>query len=149
VLGGALYASRLSRDLRENTGLVYSVSSTLDADPTGAFYVVSYGCDPHNVLGAREIVERDLKAMQTSMVSEEMLNQAKVLLLQQIPLSESSVDSIAEGLISRTSNELPLNEPAVAARVYVKLTPQQVQAAFAKWIRPHDLVQVTEGPNPK
>ena len=32
VLGGAFYASRLSRDLRENTGLVYSVSSTLEAE---------------------------------------------------------------------------------------------------------------------
>ena len=34
VLGGAFYASRLSRDLRENSGLVYSVSSTLAAEPT-------------------------------------------------------------------------------------------------------------------
>jgi zinc protease len=83
------------------------------------------------------------------MVPEERLNLAKVELLQQIPLSESSVGSIAEGLISRTTNELPLDEPVLAARMYVKLTPQQVQAAFAKWIRPHDLVQVTEGPNPK
>jgi len=149
VLGGAMYASRLSRDLRENTGLVYSVSSTLEADPTGASYVINYGCDPGNVSRARAIVERDLKEMQTIMVPEERLNLAKVELLQQIPLSESSVGSIAEGLISRTRDELPLDEPAVAARMYLKLTPQQVQAAFAKWIRPHDLVQVTEGPNPK
>jgi zinc protease len=149
VLGGAMYASRLSRDLRENTGLVYSVSSTLEADPTGASYIINYGCDPGNVSRARAIVERDLKEMQTSMVPKAMLNRAKVLLLQQIPLSESSVGSIAEGLISRTANELPLNEPVLAARMYLKLTPQQVQAAFAKWIRPHDLVQVTEGPNPK
>jgi len=149
VLGGAMYASRLSRDLRENTGLVYSVSSTFEADPTGASYIINYGCDPGNVSRARAIVERDLKEMQTSVVPEAMLNQAKVLLLQQIPLSESSVGSIAEGLISRTANELPLNEPVLAARMYVKLTPQQVQAAFAKWIRPHDLVQVTEVPNPK
>ena len=111
--------------------------------------MISYDCDPRNVSGARAIIERDLKEMQTSTVPEEVLNQAKVLLLQQIPLSESSVGSIAEGLISRIRNELPLNEPAVAAHMYVKLTPQQVQAAFAKWIRPHDLVQVTEGPNPK
>ena len=27
--------------------------------------------------------------------------------------------------------------------------PEQVQAAFARWIRPHDFVQVTEGPNPE
>ena len=146
VLDGGFYASRLSRDLRENTGLVYSVSSTLQADPTGAFYVINYGCSPRNVPGARAIVERDLKEMQTRVVSEETLNQAKVLLLQQIPLSESSVQSIAEGLISRARDQLPLNEPAEAARKYLNLTPRQVQAAFAKWIRPEDLVQVTEGP---
>ena len=149
VLGGAIYASRLFRDLRENSGLVYSVSSTLEADPTGASYIINYGCDPGNVSRARAIVERDLKEMQTSMVPEERLNLAKVLLLKQIPLSESSVGNIAEGLISRTANELPLNEPVLAARIYAKLTPKQVQAAFAKWIRPHDLVQVTEGPNRK
>ena len=65
VLGGAFYASRLSRDLRENSGLVYSVSSTLEAEATGAFYVMSYGCDPRNVSKVRSIVERDLKEMQT------------------------------------------------------------------------------------
>ena len=53
------------------------------------------------------------------MVPEERLNLAKVLLLQQIPLSESSVKRIAEGLISRTKDELPLDEPVVAARMYL------------------------------
>jgi zinc protease len=149
VLDGGFYASRLSRELRENTGLVYSVSSTLEAGPTGASYTINYGCDPRNVSRARAIIVRDLKDMQTHVLSEETLNQAKVLLLQQIPLSESSVQSIADGLISRTRDELPLNEPAEAARMYLKLTPRQVQAAFAKWIRPQDLVQVTDGPSAK
>jgi zinc protease len=149
VLGGAFYASRLSRDLRENSGLVYDVSSTLEAEPTRAFYIISYGCDPQKVSKVRSIVERDLKEMQTSAVPEETLKQAKVLLLKQITLSESNVRSIAEGLISSSTNGLPLNEPLLAANMYAKLTPQQVQAAFAKWIRPHDFVQVTEGPNSK
>jgi zinc protease len=87
--------------------------------------------------------------MQTDVVPDETLNQAKVLLLKQIPLSESSVDDIAEGLISSTRDELPLNEPSEAARVYVQLTPKQVQAAFSRWVRPQDLVQVTQGPSPK
>ncbi len=149
MLGGAFYASRLSRDLRENTGLVYDVSSTLDADPTRAFYTLSYGCDPRNVSKVRSIVERDLEEMQSSPVSEETLKQAKVLLLQQIPLSESSVDKIAAGLLSGATNGLPLNESLMAANIYANLTPQQVQAAFARWIRPHDFVQVTEGPDPQ
>ncbi|HTR34669.1 MAG TPA: pitrilysin family protein [Bryobacteraceae bacterium] len=149
VLGGSFYASRLSRDLRENAGLVYSVSSTLEAGPTRAFYAVSYGCDPPNVSKARAIVERDLKAMQTDPVPADTLHQAKVLLLQQIPLSESSVSSIAGGLLARVRNKLPLDEPAVAAHKYVLLTAPEVQAAFAKWIRPGELVQVTQGPAPK
>jgi hypothetical protein len=33
--------------------------------------------------------------------------------------------------------------------MYVKLTPQQVQAAFAKWVRPQDFVEVIEGPKSK
>jgi len=149
VLGGAFYASRLSRDLRENSGLVYSVSSTLAAEPSETFYVLNYGCDPRNVSKVRSIVERDLTEMQTTPVPEETLNLAKVLLLQQISLSEASVRSIAEGLISSATNGLPLDEPVEAAKMYAKITPQQVQAAFARWIRPHDFVQVTEGPNPE
>jgi zinc protease len=93
-------------------------------------------------------VEKDVKQMQTGFVSEEALNQAKVLLLQQIPLSESSVHSIAQNLISSATSGLPLDEPAVAAGKYLNVTAQDVQAAFAKWIRPHDFVQVTEGPTP-
>jgi len=147
VLGGAFYASRLSRDLRENTGLVYDVSTTFEANPARALYMVSFGCDPRNVSKARAIVERDLKEMQTGVLSEEALQQAKVLLLQQIPLSESSVHSIAETLISSVTKGLPLDEPTVEASKYVSLTAQEVQAAFAKWIRPNDFVQVTEGPN--
>src|SRR4029077_14093562 len=88
------------------------------------------GCDPRNVSRVRSIVERDLEEMRTSAVPEDTLRLAKVLLLQQIPLSESSVRSIAEVLISRATNGLPLNEPLVAANMYAKLTPQQVQAAF-------------------
>jgi zinc protease len=146
VLDGGFYASRLSRDLRENTGLVYSVSSALETSSTRALYSISYGCAPGNVSKARAIVERDLKQMQTDTVPEETLNRAKAFLLQQIPLSESSVHSISDGLILRATNELPLTEPFEAAREYLRLTPQQVQAAFAKWIRPTDFVQVTEGP---
>jgi zinc protease len=148
-LGGAFYASRLSRDLRENSGLVYTVSSSLNVGRTRGFYSIAYGCDPENVSKARATVEKDLKGLQESQVPADVLRQAKVLLLQQIPLSQSSVSAIARGFLARTDNDLPLDEPTQAANRYAAMTAQQVQAAFAKWIRPGDLVQITEGPNPK
>ena len=87
--------------------------------------------------------------MQTTPVSEDDLHQAKAMLLRQIPLGEASVESIAGGLMSRATIGLPLDEPTIAARRYVELNAEDVKAAFAKWLRPEDFVQVTEGPNPQ
>jgi zinc protease len=149
VLGGGFYATRLYQDLREKRGLVYYVSSSFHVGRTRAIYEVNYGCDPPNVSTARAIIHGDLKDMQSSLVPDEQLRQAKAMLLREIPLSESSIESIAEGLLSRVKLKLPLDEPILAAHRYVELTAEQVRAAFAKWVRPADLIQVTQGPSPK
>ncbi|HXZ35759.1 MAG TPA: pitrilysin family protein [Thermodesulfobacteriota bacterium] len=149
VLGGAFYATRLYQGLREKSGLVYYVGSSFDVGQTRAIYMVNYACDPQNVSRARDIVEQNLKRMHTAPVTPQELHQAKALLLREIPLSEASVDNIAQGLIYRASHELPLDEPTRAAHQYLKLTAEHVQAAFARWVRPNDLVQITEGPTPK
>ncbi|MHB1025087.1 MAG: M16 family metallopeptidase [Desulfobacteria bacterium] len=149
VLAGAFYATRLYRDLREETGLVYVVQSTLEAGKTRAEYFVFYGCDPGNVSRARALVERDLREMQTTPASADELRQAKTLLIRKIPLSESSVDGIAKTLLDLSRKELPLDEPVRAAERYRVITAEQVRAAFRKWVRPADFVQVTLGPEGK
>ena len=149
VLGGGFYATRLYRDLRMKSGLVYNVTSNFDFGRTRSTYSVSYACDPPNVTKARAIVMDNLNAMQKSLVTPAELHQAKALLLREIPLSEGSVSSIANGLLSRSLIGLPLDEPEIAARHYDKLTAPEVQAAFAKWLRPGDLVEVVLGPNPQ
>jgi zinc protease len=149
VLGGAFYATRLYRDLREETGLVYYVSSSFTVGLKRSLYVATYGCDPANVAKARAIVERNLREMQTTPVTAAELRQAKALLLREIPLSESSVDDIAQKLIDRATHDLPLDESTRAARRYLNLTAEEVRAAYAAWLRPGDLVQVVEGPPPQ
>ncbi len=149
ILGGGFYASKLGQDLRETTGLVYYVGSSLEAGKTRTVYEVSYGCDPPNVSKARALVVRDLEAMQAAPVDTQRLDQAKAILLRQIPLSEASVGSIAQGWIARTDIGLPLDEPEVAGRRYLDLTAGDVQRAFARYLRPADLAQVVQGPAPQ
>ncbi len=146
VLGGAFYATRLYRDLRENGGLVYYVSSSFNIGKHRSSYVVNYACDPPNVSKAKAIVTRDLKQMQKEEVTSKELRQAKSLLLRKMTLSESSVDDIASGLLHRSLEGLPLNEPTIAAKHYIALTAGQVKAAYAKWLDTGNLVQVTLGP---
>jgi len=149
VLGGGFYATRLYHDLRQLAGYVYTVGLSLDASKTRATLSVNYGCDPENVSKARALIQRDLQQMRTEDVSPDELHLAKALLLRQIPLSESSEDAVAMGLLGRASIGLPLDEPVIAARKYYALDADQVKAAFEKLIRPDDFVQVVRGPTPQ
>jgi len=146
VLGGSLYSTRLTRDLRKNAGLVYSVDSDLESGKTRGFYFVEYACDPQNIGTVHTMVLQELKAMQKTPVSPEELQRAKAVLIRQIPLAEASLAGIAGGLIHRAEEGLPLDEPTRAAARYLSLDAKDIQAAYAKWLRPQDFIRVSTGP---
>ncbi len=149
LLGGAFYATKLYQDLRENTGLVYFVDSHLQAGRNRSVYYVVFACDPNKVSRASSIVLRDLRQMRKTLVSKDQLEQTKALLLRKIPLSESSVGQIAGGFLDRAVNDLPLDEPVLAAKKYKTITRAEIRRAFSKWIRPGDMVQIIRGPAPE
>jgi zinc protease len=146
VLSGASYASRFSRDIREQAGLVYSIDSFLEAGPTRAVYFIEYACEPANVSRVQDAVVRELEAMRATPVTADELHRAKALLLRRIPLDEASVHDIAEGYIERWRLDLPLDEPMAAARHYLALDAAAVRAAFAQWVRPDALSRISQGP---
>jgi len=149
VLGGAFYSTRLSRDIRKDAGLVYGVQSYFQFNRTRGIYFVQYACDPQNVSKVHDMVAEEIRKMQKTPVTADELQRAKALLLRRIPLDEASVDDIAAGIIQRWTLGLPLDEPTIAARRYLALSGHNLQAAFAKWLRPDDLVRVSQGPAPR
>ncbi len=149
VLAGSFYSSRLSVDLRKKMGLVYSVDAELQSGPTRSVYLVRYACDPHNVSKAANIVGQELTDMQNVPISQDELARAKAFLLRQMTLDEDSISEIAHELGGRHDLDLPLDESAVAAIRYKALTATDIQNAFLKWMRPNDLVRVSQGPVPQ
>jgi len=149
VLGGGFYSTRLSRDLRKQGGLVYSISSELEVGRTRGLYFVEYASDARNVATVHNAVIHELRIMQTAPIGRDELQRSKALLLREIPLNEAGFESIADGLIHRHDLGLPLDEPMRAAKRYLALGAADVQAAFAKWLRPDDLVRVSQGPQPQ
>ncbi len=148
VLGGSFYSTRLSIDLRKNSGLVYSVQSVLQAGRTRSVYLVEYASDPQNVSRAAAMVAQEVTAMQRTPVGADELTRVKACLLRQLPLSEAGVEQIAHGLLGRADLGLPLDEPTRAAQRYIDLDADAVQSAFRRWLRPEDLVRVSQGPAP-
>jgi zinc protease len=94
------------------------------------------------------MVDQDLKLMKDSLVQDNVLNQAKTLLIREIPLSEGSQKSIASGLLKRSLDDLPLDEPVLAAKKYLKINSNDIKKAFTTWIHPENLAQIIEGPQP-
>jgi len=148
VLGGSFYATRLSIDLRKNAGLVYSVDSLLQAGRTRSAYFIEYASDPQNVLKAAAMVAREIAVMQETAVGADELTRAKACLVRQLALREAGITEIAQGILGRTDLGLPLDEPTRAAERYVGLDGPAVQQAFRRWLRPRELVRVSEGPPP-
>jgi zinc protease len=149
VLAGGFYASRLSIDLRKSSGLVYSVNAQFESGRTRSVYLIDYACDPDKVTKAAAIAAQDIRKMQDTAVGADELARAKAILIRQLPLSESSINAIARGFANRRDLNLPLDEPTRAAQRFIALTPDDVQAAFKKWLRPNDLVRASQGPTPQ
>ncbi|HET6440405.1 MAG TPA: pitrilysin family protein [Anaeromyxobacter sp.] len=146
VLGGGFYATRFYRDLREERGLVYTVGSRLALTTTRGTYSVTFGADPDKVATAREVVIRDLEAMRRVPVTSGELRTAKAALVRGEQLEEASIGRIGLTLLALVRQELPLDEPSRAAKRWLALDARSVLAAFQRWIRPEDLVEVVEGP---
>ncbi|MDE1895203.1 MAG: insulinase family protein, partial [Xanthomonadaceae bacterium] len=149
VLGGGFYASRLFHDLRDKSGLVYSVGTSFNLDKHRGTYTVSYGSDPDKVAAARAMVLRDLKQMQSEPVTDTELKRAKGILLRQIPLGESSFGAIGGQLLTLASEGKPLDAMTIAGQHYLQLTAKEVQQAYAQHIRPDAFVTAVKGPMPK
>lgn len=149
ILGGGdagPLTSLLFRDLRMNAGLVYTVGTELSIGQTRSRFQISYASSPANAADARKLVDRDLRQMQQTLVPQRELNLTKAALLRRTLVDASAEDAIAGGLLKRSIEGLPLDEPVIAAQSIKATTAEQVRAAFARWIRPDGFVQLTEGP---
>ncbi len=149
ILGGGFYASWFSRDLREDNGLVYTVSTRFDLKKHRGDYSVSFGSDPDKVAPAAALIVRDLKRIQTAPVSEGDLTWSKGVLLRQIPLAEASFNQIARELLTYAEEDKPLDENIIAGRHYLTLTASDIQQAFRAHVRPDGFVTTVKGPAPK
>ena len=86
--------------------------------------------------------------MQSSPPTADELLRAKALAIRELPLREASQAGIAAILLERAGSGMPLDD-ASAEKRYLRVTSSQIAAAFGKWIRPHDFVQIVQGPAPQ
>ena len=148
VLTGGFYSSLLYHDLREVHGYAYSVESDVSAGKVRSTFGIYYGCDPNNVLPAQSQVAAILKQLQTAPIEADRLLRSKAILMGDVPIREASYDGVTRQLLNYAVRGLPLDQNMVDAKAELEATPQAIQAAIAKYVRPDGFVRVVTGPGP-
>jgi zinc protease len=148
VLGGNGFASRLMTDIRVKHGYAYGAGSGMHFDRSRSIFFVQYGSDPDKVAPVDTLIRQNLVDMQTKPIKQEELENARQYEIRSIPVGVSSISSITRSLLDWAWHGEPLDQPMVAAKHYLTLTPAQVQQAFKQYLKPENLMQVVQGPPP-
>ena len=149
VLGGNGFASRLMTDIRVKHGFAYGAGSGIHFDRSRSIFFVQYGSDPDKVAPVDALVRQNLIDMQTKPMKQDELDNARQYEIRSIPVGVSSINGITRSLLEWAWHDEPLDQPMVAAKHYLTLTPQQVQTVFKKYLKPGNLMQVVQGPTPE
>ena len=146
VFGHMSFTARLFQDLRIDKGIVYYVQGEPTFNGTRSTYRLVYACDPSNLPLAEDIVRRDFGLMQTTLVGQQELRQAKAMLEREIPLAEDGEVEIATELVGRAVDGVPLDEPRRAAQRYLTVSATDVRSVFLKWLSFDRMVELVRGP---
>jgi zinc protease len=149
ILGGAAGSpeqSRLFRDLRQNAGLVYSISSELAAQRTRSEFTVSFACLPQNEHLIASSIDAEIAKLQSEAAPDFELSLVKASLVRRTVIGGASVSGIGGSLLEDAQNGYPLDQAQIDARAFVATDGGSVRDAFAKYIHPDRFVRVIEGP---
>ena len=138
--------SWLMNEMRWKRGLVYGVSSSLDAGPDRGTIVFDFNASPQNLQPALSILRAQVRKMQTDLISYGEIEGAKKTLVAQTFVRQSSYGDIAEDILSLGVNGLAPNYYQHVADEYRNVTPESVRAAAARYYKPDHLVEVYQGP---
>ena len=148
LLGGPGYfQSRLFQELREKRGLVYSVGSRVKSDAQRGDLEIQLSASPSNVSSAVELVREQLERLRVQPVSSTELAQAKVRLVSQALLDESSAQGQLDEVLEIAQDGLGANYYQRLAERYAGITPADIQRIAKVYLEPDRLIEVFSGPS--
>jgi zinc protease len=149
ILGtGPGFTDRLSRVIRDELGLAYSVGGgmTDSADLLPGLFRIYLGTGPDEAERAVAAVAEQVCAMHAGDFSDEEVENARRYLAGSWIFDFQTVEQRAGRLLELERWGLPLDEPLDAPRRIAAITPREVRRAARTHIDPGALIRVEYGP---
>lgn len=145
ILGGGSFQSRLTEEIREKRGLVYSVYSYLYPMKAAGLQMGGFGTSNASVKDALDLVEVELLRIREEGVTKEELAAAKTYLNGSFPLSLSSNDSIADILVAMQFSNLPIDYLNDRRALINAVSEEDIKRVAQKLLDPEKLIVVVAG----
>jgi zinc protease len=145
---GPGFTDRLSRIVRDELGLAYSVGGgiTDSADVVPGLFRVYAGTLPDEVDRVVEAVLEQIRAIHRGDFSDQEVDRARRYLAGSWVFDYQTVEQRAERLLELERWELGLDEPLRWPERIARVTPKEVRRAARTHIRPEALCRVEFGP---
>jgi len=147
IAGPGSFESRLMNELRQKRGLIYNVTSKVNADRERGDLSIVLSASPQNVVPAMRFVHTEVLRLQHEPVSAAELAQAKTRLVSDALLEEEAPGNQLQELLSLARFSLPLNYYATLNDRYQRITAADLMRVARKYLHPNAMIEIYAGPS--
>ncbi|MEH6402236.1 MAG: pitrilysin family protein, partial [Sneathiella sp.] len=145
ILGGGGFESRLTKEIREKRGLVYSVYSYLYPLRHSGLQLGGFGTSNASVGEAVNLLKAELRKIRTEGVTPEELDAAKTYINGSFPLRLSSNSKIANIMVSMQIFDLPVQYLNDRPGLINAVTLGDILRVAKRLINPDDMIVTVVG----
>jgi zinc protease len=146
--GGGAFDTRLMSEIRQKRGLVYDVSSALEAGRFRGTIEFRLSASPRNAGPAVALLRRQIRELRTDPPAGAELERARTKLVAGGLVAEESTEIVAARVANIGRFELPTNYYETVGERYGAITPADILRVARKYLHPDRLVEVYVGPRP-
>jgi zinc protease len=149
ILGQFGMMGRIGSSVREQAGLAYSASTSLNAWVTTGTWEVTAGVNPVNLNKAIDLIIKEIKRYTSEPVTDEELNDSKANFIGRMPIALESNGGVAGALLNIERFQLGLDYFVKYADLVKAVTTEQILQTAKKYLHADKLAIVSAGTEDK
>lgn len=146
ILGQFGMMGRIGDVVREQSGLAYHASTSLNCGIEVGTWEVSAGVNPKNLNRAIKLIEQELRRFISEKVTKEELEDSKANFIGRLPLSMESNTGVASALLNLERYQLGLDYYREYPELIRSVTPEDILETAQRYLDLERLVIVSSGP---
>lgn len=144
ILGG-YFGSRLMKNLREEKGFTYGISSVISPKENDTIFYIGTDIKVENTAETLSEIKKEINLLQTTLVREEELETVKNYTIGKFLNETSTIFDQSEKYKTLICHQLPLNFYSTYLTDLEKTTPETIMKLANDYLKEEDLNEVVVG----